>query len=85
MKEDDRIVIEHVERKIDETENRRIDFEAKKFDDEKVKKKLFRRVSGIAVIALAVLQLIPGMGFEDQTVLNIILLSVVVYVFAASL
>ena len=85
MKEDDRIVIEHVERKIDETENRRIDFEAKKFDDERIKKRLFRRVSGIAVVALAVLQLIPKMGYMDQTVLNGILFIVVAYSFLASL
>lgn len=64
IREDDRIIVEHVDRKIDETENKRIEFEEKKFEASRKGNKVFLVIAGIAAIALVVINFVPELGFE---------------------
>ena len=65
QKTDDRIVIEHVERKIDETENRRIAFEEKKFSSSDKSRHRTRFLALLLLIGGIASMAIPGLSFAD--------------------
>ena len=60
QKTDDRIVIEHIDRHVDETENKRIDLEEKKFESRKKSRHSFNVIALILLIIGLVGLMISG-------------------------
>ena len=58
LREENRIVIEHIDRKIDEAEIKRINFEEKKFDKESKSRKKFLLIANVVCAVVSIVGVI---------------------------
>ena len=81
QKTDDRIVIEHVERKIDETENKRIELEDKKFSTGEKTAHWYRVIALVALI----LGVICFAIFETDSMISMVFFLIAGYLWMVTL